>query len=79
MPRVKRTPTEEMRCLVRAAINHHTTYKGLTNPQIIKMMGMSESAFYKKKQRPETFTLGELWDLSKIFGCPVEDLTKGII
>ena len=77
MPKVKRTATEDKRCAVRATIAKYTEYYKISNPELAKLLGSAESTIYKKKKRPETFTLGELWILSEIFKCPVEELTKG--
>ena len=74
MPKVMRTATEERRSAVRAEIKKYMELRDLNNERTAKMLGIAESTFLKKKKRPETFTLGELWDLAKIFKCPVETL-----
>lgn len=66
MPKVKPTDLEERRRIVRACIASNMELYRLDSETIAARMGFAERTFRNKRENPETFTMDELWKLSKI-------------
>ena len=66
MPKLKPTEKEESRRIVRACIASNMELYRLDSETIAARMGFAERTFRNKRENPETFTMDELWKLSKI-------------
>lgn len=66
MSRVPPNDKEKARRVVRACISNNMELYHLDNEVIAARLGFSERTFRNKRECPETFTMEELWKLSRI-------------
>lgn len=74
MPRVKPTAAEERRKELSARIMYYMAVKGYNNKKMSQLLGISEKTFTTKKiHEPDEFSMAEIWQMEKIFGCSMSD------
>lgn len=65
MPKLKPTDKEASSRVVRACISSNMDLYCLNEENVAAKLGVTQRTIQNKRARPETFTLSELWDLSK--------------
>ena len=74
MPRIKLTASEERRKELSARIQYQMARKGYNNEKMAQLLGISKETFYKKKlHAPDEFSVAEIWQMEKVFGCPITE------
>ena len=77
MPRVKPTASEERRKNLSARIQYHMAKLGYDNEKMASILGISERTFCSKKlHAPDTFSIAEMWQMEKVFGCSISEPIK---
>ena len=61
MPKLKPDPREEARRVVRACLANNMALYNLEDEQVALKLQMVPKTLRNKRNRPETFTLAELW------------------
>ena len=65
MPRLKPNPTEEASRVVRSCISSNMELYAVSEELLATKMGRTEKTVQNRWERPENFTLGELWAVAK--------------
>lgn len=65
MPKLKPTQTEEASRVVRACITGNMELHAVNEDLLATKMGVTKRTVQNRHDRPENFTLGELWALSR--------------
>lgn len=68
MPKLKRTPEEQMLFEVRVAIENKANLKEVPIESLAKTAGRDVRTMYSRRKRPELYTLGELVKISQRLG-----------
>ncbi len=77
MPKVKPSAAEERRTELSARIQYQMARRGYNNKKMAQLLGISESTFTNKKlHAPDEFTMSDVWNMEKIFGCKLSDPLK---
>lgn len=74
MPKVKPSAAEIRRRELSARIQYQMARSGYDNRKMAKMIGISEKTFITKKlHEPDGFTISEIWNMEKAFGCKLSE------
>ena len=65
MPKLRPNPTEEARRVVRSCISASMDLYDVDDELLAAKIGVKSRTVKSRRERPETFTLGELWSASK--------------
>lgn len=65
MPKLKPNPTEESSRVVRACISSNMELYAISEDLLAAKTGVTTRTIQNRRNRPENYTLGELWVLSK--------------
>lgn len=76
MPKVRPPEFLKRAAFSESIINQKMTETMTTAKMAYDKMGISSSGFYKKKKRPELFTVGELAKLAEIIGMSDEQIAE---
>lgn len=78
MPKVKSLdPVEEPRMRTSACIARYMKLRGLNEEQLAKRLNISRQTMVTKLNNPGEFKMEMLWNLSRIFKCPISELCGG--
>lgn len=78
MPPIKPTATEQKKRVIRSIIAAKMELNNISDKDIATRVGIVTRTFQLKKKRPETFTMGELWDVCRILKIDDEEKAKMI-
>ena len=65
MPKLRESPVQRMDRAFLAALKYGQTLRGDTNPDTLKIVAISKSAFYKKLKEPGKFSMAEARPLAQ--------------
>jgi hypothetical protein len=65
MPKLKPSEKEASRRVVRACISNNMSLYATDDSFVALKLGVTTQTVRNKRAKPETLTLGELWDMSK--------------
>lgn len=65
MPRLKPNPIEEASRVVRSCISSNMELYAMSEELLAAKMGKTAKTVQNRRDRPENFTLGELWAVAK--------------
>lgn len=65
MPKLKPNPTEEASRVVRACISSNMELYAISEETLAIKTGVTKRTVQNRRDRPENYTLGELWTLAK--------------
>ncbi len=66
MPKLKPNPTEEASRVVRSCISSNMELYAVSEELLAVKMGRTARTIQTRRERPENFTLGELWAAAKV-------------
>lgn len=69
MPKVKQSSMEELRTRVLARWDYAASVAKVSREQFIKVMGISNGTYYRRRFDIESMTLAEIWAIEKATGC----------
>lgn len=76
MPKLKPDEKEESRRVVRACISNNMELYHVDEETVAIKLGVTPRTFRNKRERPETFTMDELWKMSKILKfTPIQNVS----
>ena len=76
MPKVKATAVQQRNRTSQAIIDYSMTKEALSFEQVGKHIHRDKRTVQKKRQDPETFTLGDIRGMAQLFHWTKEDLCK---
>ena len=65
MPKLKPNAMEESSRIVRACISNNMELYAISDDLLARRMGVTKRTVQNRRDRPENYTLKELWDLNK--------------
>ncbi len=78
MPKLKESENQAKDNLIRAYIAKNKVLNNMSDEQIILKLHLSRSAYYHKRKKPSTFTLGELRRLKQALKLSTEEMSEFI-
>ncbi len=70
MPKLKPNPIEESSRVVRACVSNNMNLYGISEDVLATKLGVTKRTVQNRRDRPENYTLEELWSLSKALKLP---------
>lgn len=77
MPKVNPYPLQERAMRVRACISRYMELRGITEDYLAKRQHVTKKTIQCRRKNPEKMQLEDIWELSQILKCPVEELCGG--
>ncbi len=65
MPKLKPNPIEESSRVVRACVSNNMSLYGISEDMLATKLGVTKRTVQNRQDRPENYTLEELWGLSR--------------
>lgn len=77
MPRLKKSPKEQLEANITANIRYYQEYYGYSVADLYRIAGFKASTWTSRRKKPSDFKVCELQRLASNFRIPITDLFKG--